>query len=198
MAMNYTIKVFFKEFKEQIDDAKKNGIKKQIPNILTLSRAIAPIVIIPAILCERIDIATIELIIFALTDFFDGRLARKYNCVTDFGIKLDAICDKLFVLGLMIPAIIKFPILLINLLLEFCISYINILSEFKQNNPKSNIIGKIKTFFLSATLVLAYLPNIDRIYILITAILTFNLQILAFIKYRDDDIKKDQMKKRNS
>lgn len=34
-------------------------------------------------------------IIAALTDFFDGKVARKYNMVTDFGKMLDAISDKL-------------------------------------------------------------------------------------------------------
>jgi len=72
---------FLKEFREQFKSIKTNGIKKQIPNILTFSRAIAPLIIVPTILFERIDIAILELVFFAITDFLDGRLARKYNCV---------------------------------------------------------------------------------------------------------------------
>jgi len=34
-------------------------------------------------------------VIASLTDFFDGRVARKYNMVTDFGKMIDAISDKL-------------------------------------------------------------------------------------------------------
>ncbi len=34
-------------------------------------------------------------IIASLTDFFDGRIARKNNIVTDFGKMIDAISDKL-------------------------------------------------------------------------------------------------------
>jgi CDP-diacylglycerol--glycerol-3-phosphate 3-phosphatidyltransferase len=40
-------------------------------------------------------IAGVLFIIASLTDFFDGRIARKYNMVTDFGKMVDAISDKL-------------------------------------------------------------------------------------------------------
>lgn len=35
------------------------------------------------------------LVISLLTDFFDGKIARKFNMVTDFGKALDPIADKL-------------------------------------------------------------------------------------------------------
>lgn len=194
--MREVIVEFFDEFKLQFKNFKKYGIKNQIPNMLTFSRAIAPIIVIPTVLFGKIKIAIIELILFELTDFFDGRIARKLNCVTDFGVKLDAICDKFFVLGIMIPAIIKYPVLIINLILEACISYINFVALIKNNDPKSNMIGKIKTGFLSVTMVLSYIPNIDAIYILMISIFTFMLQIIAFIKYREIDIIKDTKKKK--
>lgn len=40
-------------------------------------------------------IAGVLFIIASLTDFFDGKVARKYNMVTDFGKMIDAISDKL-------------------------------------------------------------------------------------------------------
>ena len=194
--MREVIVEFLDEFKLQFKNFKKYGIKNQIPNMLTFSRAIAPIIVIPTVLFGKIKIAIIELILFELTDFFDGRIARKLNCVTDFGVKLDAICDKFFVLGIMIPAIIKYPVLIINLILEACISYINFVALIKNNDPKSNMIGKIKTGFLSVTMVLSYIPNIDAIYILMISIFTFMLQIIAFIKYREVDLIKDTKKKK--
>ena len=194
--MKKVIFQFWNDLKEQFRSIKKDGIKKQIPNILTFSRALAPIVIIPTIMLEKVYLAIGELVFFELTDFFDGRLARKFNCVTDFGVKLDAICDKFFVLGIMIPAIIKYPVLLINLMLEACISYINFIALLKNNDPKTNMLGKIKTGFLSATLVLAYIPNVVDIYVLMASIVTFMLQIAAFIRYRESDINKDKEKKK--
>ncbi len=43
----------------------------------------------------RYVIAGVLFIIASLTDFIDGRVARKYNMVTDFGKMIDAISDKL-------------------------------------------------------------------------------------------------------
>jgi len=186
---------FLKEFREQFKSIKTNGIKKQIPNILTFSRAIAPLIIVPTILFERIDIAILELVFFAITDFLDGRLARKYNCVSKFGIKLDAFCDKIFALGLMIPAIIYYHILLVNLFFEFFISYVNVISESKKNNPASIMVGKIKTAFLSLSLFLAYFPGVKYDFILISSGVTLGLQIVALIRYRMIDIRKDLKKK---
>ena len=185
---------FIKDFKDNVSSIKEYGLKNQIPNMLTFSRALAPFVIIPTLLINRLDIATIELVIFSFTDFLDGRLARKFNCVSEFGIKLDAVCDKIFALGIMIPAIIKYPVLLINLVLEVCISYINLLSESKNNHPKSNMVGKIKTTLLSITMILAYIPDIYKLIILGASIFTFMFQILAFVKYRGIDIDKDKTK----
>ena len=43
----------------------------------------------------RYIISGVLFIIASITDFFDGRVARKYNMVTDFGKMIDAISDKL-------------------------------------------------------------------------------------------------------
>ncbi len=43
----------------------------------------------------RYIIAGVLFIIASLTDFIDGKVARKYNMVTDFGKMIDAISDKL-------------------------------------------------------------------------------------------------------
>ncbi len=96
----------------------------------------------------------------------------------------------------MIPAMIKWPILLINLMLELCISYINLVSELKNNQPRANMIGKIKATFLSITLILCYIPDIDKYLVLMSSIITFCFQILAFVKYKEIDIDKDNRKRK--
>ena len=192
--MKNLLKEFFREFKQELSSIKADGIKKHISTLLTFSRALAPLIVIPTIMTGKIYIVIVELVLFEFTDFLDERLAKRFNNVSEFRIKLDAVCDKIFAIGIMIPAIIKYPVLAINLILEICISYINMLSEIKENNPKSNVVGKVKTVFLSIMLVLAFLP-IEGIYVLMASIVTFMFQIGAFVKYRESDISKDNEKK---
>jgi CDP-diacylglycerol--glycerol-3-phosphate 3-phosphatidyltransferase len=50
----------------------------------------------------RYIIAGVLFVIASITDFFDGKIARKYNMVTDFGKMMDAISDKLLTNSLLI------------------------------------------------------------------------------------------------
>lgn len=191
------IKDFFGDFKLQVRDIKNGNIKRQIPNMLTFSRALSPFIIIPAMLLGEIKIAIGALIFFAITDFLDGKIARKYNYVSDFGVKLDAVCDKIFAMSLVIPAVFECYILLFNLILEIAISYTNLLSEAKGNHPRSTIIGKIKTTLLSITLILIYIPKTDIKIIFIASIVTIICQVITLIKYINIDMDKDRKRKRN-
>lgn len=191
------IKDFFGDFKLQVRDIKNGNIKRQIPNMLTFSRALSPFIIIPAMLLGEIKIAIGALIFFAITDFLDGKIARKYNYVSDFGVKLDAVCDKIFAMSLVIPAVFECYILLFNLILEIAISYTNLLSEAKGNHPRSTIIGKIKTTLLSITLILIYIPKTDIIIIFVASIVTIICQVITLIKYINIDMDKDRKRKRN-
>lgn len=189
---------FFKDFRKEFKSIKKKEIKRQIPNLLTLSRGLAPIVIIPAILFNKLYFVIILLIIFALTDFLDGKMARKYNLVSEFGVKLDAVCDKIFAISLIIPAIINHGIFIFNFVMEIAISYTNLLSYTKGNNPRSTIIGKIKTALLSLTLILAYIPNMNNLVIFIFSLITIICQVITLIKYINTDMEMDEKKKSSS
>lgn len=195
--MKKMIKDFFGDFKLQVKDIKNGNIKRQIPNMLTFSRALSPFIIIPAMLLGEIKIAIGALIFFAITDFLDGKIARKYNYVSDFGVKLDAVCDKIFAMSLVIPAVFECYILLFNLILEIAISYTNLLSEAKGNHPRSTIIGKIKTTLLSITLILVYIPRTDIKIIFVASIVTIICQVITLIKYISIDMDKDRKRKRN-
>lgn len=196
--MGEVIVNFFKDFRKEFKSIKKKEIKRQIPNLLTLSRGLAPIVIIPAILFNKLYFVIILLIIFALTDFLDGKIARKYNLVSEFGVKLDAVCDKIFAISLIIPAIINHGIFIFNFVMEIAISYTNLLSYTKGNNPRSTIIGKIKTALLSLTLILAYIPNMNNLVIFIFSLITIICQVITLIKYINTDMEMDEKKKSSS
>ncbi len=73
-----------------------------LPNQLTLSRIILSFAIILFLLTPGVPAkgAALALFILAcLTDWWDGRLARRRGLVTDFGILMDPIADKVLVLS---------------------------------------------------------------------------------------------------
>ena len=94
------------------------------------------------------------LILFALasiTDMFDGKVARKYNMVTDFGKFLDPLADKILVTAALICFIelgwTRAWVVFVILTREFLVSGIRLVAA---TSPKkavipANIWGKLKT-----------------------------------------------------
>ena len=68
------------------------------PNKLTIARIIATPLFMAALMIEFPYHYTVALVLFiaaSLTDMIDGKMARKYNLVTDFGKFLDPLADKM-------------------------------------------------------------------------------------------------------
>lgn len=190
---------YIDEIRKCISDLKTKGRRrKQIPNILSASRIVAPLVVIPCFYLSSLPVALIVTGVFALTDALDGKLAKKLNATSEFGEELDPFADKIFASGLIIPIIAKNPIILTNLLLEGVISGINLKSKLKGNTPKSNILGKIKTWSLSLLLIANYCSlffNLSNIISSSLLVVTSILQVATSIKYYKDDKLKDISKK---
>ncbi|RVU53884.1 CDP-alcohol phosphatidyltransferase family protein [Anaerosphaera multitolerans] len=68
---------------------------KNIPNLLSLLRILLIPFFVHQLLIGNTLNAGIILLISALTDFLDGKLARKFGWITDLGKVLDPIADKL-------------------------------------------------------------------------------------------------------
>lgn len=60
------------------------------------------------------------LIVSYLTDFFDGKIARRFNMVTEFGKALDPIADKLTQGAMAIAITFRFPAMIWFLILFIC------------------------------------------------------------------------------
>ena len=77
-----------------------------LPNTLTVGRiAISPLVaMLPFANSWSLRLAAFALfIIVAVTDYWDGKLARSRNLVTRLGTLLDPLADKLLLLATFIP-----------------------------------------------------------------------------------------------
>jgi CDP-diacylglycerol--glycerol-3-phosphate 3-phosphatidyltransferase len=72
--------------------------KQQIPNLLTFARVLAVPLALGFMLSGAGAWPLFVLFVAAsLTDFFDGYLARKWNCTSALGAMLDPVADKLLV-----------------------------------------------------------------------------------------------------
>ena len=73
-----------------------------LPNRLTLLRIVLSFVLILCLLTPGFSAKLAAALVFAaaaVTDLIDGRLARKWGAVTDFGVLMDPIADKVLVLA---------------------------------------------------------------------------------------------------
>lgn len=77
---------------------------RQLPNILTISRIVLLPVLIGLFFIPGATAAWWALWIYifcAVTDFFDGYLARRFGSTSNFGTFLDPISDKILVVSLL-------------------------------------------------------------------------------------------------
>lgn len=129
------------------------GINRHLPNILSFSR-IAIGFIIFLLLKEATlfstTIAVVLLIVGLLTDYYDGKLARKNNTVTLFGKWVDPFSDftLFFFIYLSFYTLELMPLALFILFLARELSMylvIRPLSMVKKLDPGAKMPGKVKT-----------------------------------------------------
>ncbi len=79
--------------------------KMNLPNKLTLLRlCLVPIFVVIMMVSNALWASAVGLALFiiaSLTDMLDGKIARKYNLITDFGKFMDPLADKFMVIGAM-------------------------------------------------------------------------------------------------
>jgi len=94
-----------------------------LPNLITLSRIPTMFLIAWLMFQDWLGAATLAFWIFiaaAVGDWLDGHLARKMNLVSTFGKLMDALTDKVMVLGLMIVFVDQGTIPVVWVLLTMC------------------------------------------------------------------------------
>ena len=135
------------------------------PTVLTIIRLLLVPVYI-ALFCagEKYSALTVFLLA-SFTDLLDGRIARKYNLITDFGKLMDPLADKIMVLTAMfsmaignrrIPAVIPWPAVLILLAKELYMVYGATKLYNKGIVAYSSMIGKVAQCAFILSLVAVY------------------------------------------
>lgn len=146
-----------------------------LPNTLSLIR----IIMVPFLIffylasfipCGKV-IAIVLFFIAALTDLLDGKIARKYNLVTDLGKLLDPIADKILVLSALLlvvfdnTVVAPFGVLcaIIIIARDYVVDALRQISASKGVVIPADKWGKFKTILLDIALPLlmlySYLKN---------------------------------------
>jgi CDP-diacylglycerol--glycerol-3-phosphate 3-phosphatidyltransferase len=79
-----------------------------VPNQLTVSRLVATAFLLVALLVPFPYHATVALVLFvaaSITDYYDGAIARRDKLVTNFGILMDPLADKILICSVFIAFI---------------------------------------------------------------------------------------------
>ena len=125
-----------------------------LPNKLTILRAVLVPVFLLFLLVPTIPynylIAFVVFAVASLTDYFDGRIARKRNMVTSFGKFMDPLADKVLVTSALIAFCamgFAHPVAVIIIVArDFMVSAIRLAAVSSDGQViAANIWGKIKT-----------------------------------------------------
>ena len=167
-----------------------------LPNKLTVMRVVAVpffVVLMLAPICgEPCEgwckwTALAIFIIAALTDLVDGRLARKYELVTNFGKFMDPLADKLLVCSALICLVelerIPAWVVIIIIAREFVISGIRLIAADDGVVISASQWGKYKTTF--QMIMVGFMIGDLRIFDVVTAVLMWIALALTLISLVD-------------
>ncbi len=137
---------------------------------------------------EYVDyIALAIFIIASLTDLIDGKIARKYNLVTNFGKFMDPLADKLLVCGALIALVemgrIPSWVVIIIISREFIISGFRLVASDNGVVIAASYWGKFKTTF-QMIMVCLMIANIEALSLLTTIIMWIAL-VLTVVSLMD-------------
>ncbi|MBO4900570.1 MAG: CDP-diacylglycerol--glycerol-3-phosphate 3-phosphatidyltransferase [Lachnospiraceae bacterium] len=163
-----------------------------LPNKLTMLRVIMiPFFLIFLLLdITPYDkwIALAIFVIASLTDLADGKIARKYNLITNFGKFMDPLADKLLVCSAMIALIelgrIPAWIVIVIIAREFIISGFRLVASDNGVVIAASYWGKFKTTF-QMIMVILMIMDIPQLQIVTTIIMyiALVLTIVSLVDY---------------
>ena len=144
-----------------------------LPNKLTVMRVILIPFFVAALLYDNGSsqtmrvVANVIFIVASLTDLFDGKIARKYNLVTNFGKFMDPLADKLLVCSALIcfVELDKLPAWMVIIIIarEFIISGFRLVASDNGIVIAASWWGKSKTIsqMIMIILLIADIPALS-------------------------------------
>ena len=178
-----------------------------LPNKLTIFRVILIPFFVVFLLLDPSNqtyryIADAIFIIASLTDMLDGKIARKYNLVTNFGKFMDPLADKLLVSAAMICLIatgqLAAWIVIVIISREFIISGFRLIASDNGIVIAASYWGKFKTVF-QMLMIIVLIANIQMpFFTVLGTILIYVALVLSIVSLIDYIVKnKDVLKEQN-
>ena len=165
-----------------------------LPNKLTIIRVCMIPFFVAALLFDHGNnytmriVANVLFIIASLTDLFDGKIARKYNMVTNFGKFMDPLADKLLVCSALICLIelgqLPAWVVIVIISREFIISGFRLVAADNGVVIAASYWGKFKTTFqmIAVILLIFDIPAL-RLVANITVVIAVALTIISLVDY---------------
>lgn len=165
-----------------------------LPNKLTVMRVILIPFFVAALLYDNGSsqtmriVANVVFIVASLTDLLDGKIARKYNLVTNFGKFMDPLADKLLVCSALICLIqlgqLPAWVVIIIISREFIISGFRLVAADNGIVIAASYWGKFKTTFQMIAVILmifniSALATVTMIMLVIAVVLT----VISLVDY---------------
>lgn len=126
-----------------------------LPNALTLSRIVFLFVLVGLLLTDWTGAATAAFFLFiiaSVTDWLDGYIARRYGLISNFGKLMDALADKILVVGMFVVLLAirimpEWTVLLVLIILgrEFLVTGLRLVAASKGRVLAAEKAGKLKT-----------------------------------------------------
>lgn len=171
-----------------------------LPNKLTIIRVCLIPFFVAALLFDHGNnytmriVANVLFIVASLTDLFDGKIARKYNLVTNFGKFMDPLADKLLVCSALICLIelgqLPAWVVIIIISREFIISGFRLVAADNGVVIAASYWGKFKTTFqMTAVILLIFNIPVLSLVTSLVVVIAVALTIISLVDYVAKNIK---------
>ena len=164
-----------------------------IPNLLSLFRlTLIPIYIRIYLLATELTdyiLCAGILALSCLTDAVDGKIARKYNMISNFGKMLDPVADKATQFALILCLSSKYPVLnpvLALFVVKEAFQLLAVILNLRQGKalPGALMAGKVCTTVLFVSLIfLVLFPDLNELIVDFVALLNAGFLSFSFASY---------------
>ncbi len=209
------------DWKESLFQTMSRSLKKavNVPNTLTALRIVLIWPLVVFLLNDNYLMAGVVVLASAVTDMFDGLIARKFNQITDIGKVLDPIADKLTLMAVVICVNLIYPDIRPFVLVLFTKELMMLfggafLLRVKIKPPAARWFGKVSTvvFYTSVTVLILLKAiwgytdqTLTTVLLSITtasmlfSLVRYTVMFMGLVREKDEERKmEEKLKDRNS